>query len=535
MTDNLARAQALVDSVENWYHQIELAPGLVTPGIQDSRAMLDVLAIPPDVAGLRVLDIGTRDGFFAFECERRGADVTAIDYVTADVTGFEVARELLGSEVEFKEENVYNLSAERYGQFDLVLFLGVLYHLRDPMLALDAIREVSRGRLIVETQLIDDGFLVGPGRFRRLAELDPELESACLMQFYPDRSLNDDPTSVWAPNEACLRAMLGEAGFTVDSQLRMGQRGIAFAHAVDDADSARWRALDRSVGMWHGAGNDWTEVAPLPDATPEPGQAAGAGITELPVPPLEMREMVGPTDVGAFDNPSGVPVFPDLPPEAYDSVFDFGCGCGRVARQMIQQTPRPRRYVGVDLHPAMIRWCQENLSPHAPEFEFIHHDVAHPTRNPGKKKPRTKPLDADDASSTLVIAHSVFTHLIEADADFYLAEVARILAPTGVFTSTWFLFDKGLFPMMQEFQHALYINDVDPTNAVIFDRGWVREAARRHGLIVHSATPPEVRGFHWYVQMSPAVAGREEVPLPADEAPVSAGGMRAPPVEPEVS
>ena len=71
-------------------------------------------------------------------------------------TGFPIARELVGSQVELRQANVYDLTPEEFGTFDLVLFLGVLYHLRDPMLALDRIADVSVGKLILETQAIDD-------------------------------------------------------------------------------------------------------------------------------------------------------------------------------------------------------------------------------------------------------------------------------------------------------------------------------------------------------------------------------------------
>jgi tRNA (mo5U34)-methyltransferase len=248
MTNDAAHAQELVDSVGSWYHRIEVAPGVITPGVNDSQLVLRALNLPADLSGLRVLDIGTRDGFFAFECERRGAEVTAIDYMPPEETGFLVARELLGSRVEFVQENVYELSDERYGGFDLVLFLGVLYHLRDPMLALDSIWNVARGRLIVETQLIDDALLTAPGEFKSLVDLNPELGPIPLMQFYPGAALNGDATCVWAPNEACLGAMLEETGFKVESQLRIGQRGIAFATWVDDHERAYWRRRDRTVG-----------------------------------------------------------------------------------------------------------------------------------------------------------------------------------------------------------------------------------------------------------------------------------------------
>ncbi len=94
----------------------------------------------------------------------------------------------------------------------------------------------------------------------------------------------------------------------------------------------------------------------------------------LPIPPFEMRQLVGPTDEAAFNNPTGDAIL-GVPESQFDAVLDFGCGCGRLARQMLQQRVPPRRYVGFDLHAGMVRWCQTNLAPRAPGFEFLHHDV----------------------------------------------------------------------------------------------------------------------------------------------------------------
>jgi SAM-dependent methyltransferase len=149
-------------------------------------------------------------------------------------------------------------------------------------------------------------------------------------------------------------------------------------------------------------------------------------------------------------------VFPDVPVEAYESVFDFGCGCGRIARMLIQQMPRPHRYVGIDLHLGMVRWCQANLEPYAEGFKFLHHDVRNLTLNPGDHKPTKLPFPASDGSFKLVIAWSVFTHSLEEQTVYYLKEVSHILYRDGIFLSTWFLFDKLYFPMMQEFQNALF-------------------------------------------------------------------------------
>jgi SAM-dependent methyltransferase len=238
-----------------------------------------------------------------------------------------------------------------------------------------------------------------------------------------------------------------------------------------------------------------------------------------------MRELVGLTDPAGFDHPVGSPVFPTVAASQYESVLDFGCGCGRVARQLgVAAAPMPGRYVGIDLHRGMIRWDRENLAPRLPGFSFQHHDVFNPGLNPDPGAPRTRPVPVADAEVTLLIAISVFTHLVEAQAEYYLGEVARVLRQDGVMVSSWFLFDKAPFPMMQEFQNALYINDSDPTNAVIFDRSWLLAKLDGLGLRVRAATPPTIRGFHWILEIEP---GRGSVALAQDTAPE---GHAAPPI-----
>jgi methylase of polypeptide subunit release factors len=91
-----------------------------------------------------------------------------------------------------------------------------------------------------------------------------------------------------------------------------------------------------------------------------------------------MRQLVGPTDPAMFDNSGGKPVFEDIPDGCYNNVFDFGSGCGRLARQMMQQSPTPAQYHGIDLHQGMVRWCQENLSKANGNFTFSHHNVFNP-------------------------------------------------------------------------------------------------------------------------------------------------------------
>lgn len=254
--------------------------------------------------------------------------------------------------------------------------------------------------------------------------------------------------------------------------------------------------------------------------------------TEIPIPPPEMRQLVGPTDPAAFDNPTGSPIFPFVPEPTYEAVFDYGCGCGRLARQLMQQTPRPKRYVGVDIHRGMIEWNQNNLTPVDPNFQFHHHDVYNPSHAPDNTRRLTAPFEVEDSAFSLVIAWSVFTHIYERQVLHYLGEIARIMRPGGLFVSTWFLFDKRRFPMMQDFQNSLFINDSDPTNAVIFDRDWVREAADVSGLAITEVDPPAIRGFAWRVTMAHKGPGVESIELPQDEAPY---GSKPPPLMPNTS
>jgi tRNA (mo5U34)-methyltransferase len=165
-----AALQADVAS-HDWYHTVELAPGVVTPGWFDTRAIVDKLPLPASLAGQRCLDIGTFDGFWAFEMERRGAEeVVAIDVLDpaqwdwptgssdavratlnerkARGVGFDLVRDIIGSKVTRHEKSVYDLD-ESFGTFDFVYLGSLLIHLRDPVRALERVASVCRGQLLV--------------------------------------------------------------------------------------------------------------------------------------------------------------------------------------------------------------------------------------------------------------------------------------------------------------------------------------------------------------------------------------------------
>jgi len=180
------------------YHSIDLPDGSILPGLQSVEHMrnrLAVFGVPTDLRGRRVLDVGAWDGWFSFECERRGAEVVAVDCVELDT--FLEARELLGSRVEYRTLDVVELSAARLGRFDLVLFFGVLYHLRHPLLGLEKALELSTDQVLVESYVI-------PSEGR---------DVPAVMEFYERGELGGQIDNWCGPSPECLLAMCRSAGF----------------------------------------------------------------------------------------------------------------------------------------------------------------------------------------------------------------------------------------------------------------------------------------------------------------------------------
>jgi tRNA (mo5U34)-methyltransferase len=179
----------------NWFHRIDLGDGVTTPGIDDTKSKLDQIRLPADLSGKSVLDIGAWDGFFSFECERRGARrVVALDGGVWRVdsigkAGFEFARKVLNSKVEDVEMEVSEISVERLGRFDLVLFLGVLYHLPDPISSFLKLSDVAAHDMIIETHV-------------DMMEIDTPA-----MAFYPSDECANDPSNWCGPNKAAVEAM----------------------------------------------------------------------------------------------------------------------------------------------------------------------------------------------------------------------------------------------------------------------------------------------------------------------------------------
>ncbi len=233
-----AELQARADSTF-WWHSIDLGRGVITRGTKgQGRELLlgELRSLQlPDLRGKTVLDVGAWDGFYSFEAERRGAArVVALDhYVWSFDTpqahrysheckqngvvplphpqvpglwrpdtlpgkrGFDVAHEALRSNVEVVVDDFMEMGLARLGTFDVVLFLGVLYHVRHPLLALERLASVTEELAVIETHAC-----VYPGQGDR-----------ALCEFFETNELNDDVTNWWVPNEKALVGTCRAAGF----------------------------------------------------------------------------------------------------------------------------------------------------------------------------------------------------------------------------------------------------------------------------------------------------------------------------------
>ena len=199
--DHTAKAKEQIERFHSlgWYHSIELPNGEITPGhqtLEHQRLRLRQFPIPQDLRGKRVLDIGAWDGWFSFEMEKRGASVVAVDATHNEK--LLQAREWLGSKIEYCVADVYDLRISDLGVFDIVLFLGVLYHLKHPLLALERVCAMSRDLVCVESQVMHDAFEPG---------------AIPIMEFYETDELGGQFDNWVGPNVACLLAMCRGAGF----------------------------------------------------------------------------------------------------------------------------------------------------------------------------------------------------------------------------------------------------------------------------------------------------------------------------------
>jgi tRNA (mo5U34)-methyltransferase len=234
-----ASASDLRSEVERypWYHSIDLGNGVVTPGMFDHKPILDRYPLPDDLSGLRCLDVATMDGFWAFEMERRGAEVTALDLEDRSQLdypprrrpkqfpkpyrgdGFFLAKEALDSKVERVICNVYDARPEDLGQFDVVFAGSIVMHVRDQLLALERIASLVK----------PGGLYIGAEEYDKAANMVPFEVS----RYYADR---ESSVVFWLPSIKTWKRLLWTAGFDeVKLHAKFGMKspqGFSVPHAV---------------------------------------------------------------------------------------------------------------------------------------------------------------------------------------------------------------------------------------------------------------------------------------------------------------
>ena len=215
-----------IRALDPWFHNIELggvwtAPDHFLGDYPASKFRRFAAHVPSDMNGKTVLDIGCNAGFYSIEMKRRGAArVLGIDSDDRYLAQAELACEILGfGDVEFRNLDVYDVAAigER---FDFVIFMGVLYHLRHPLLALDLIREhVAGDMLLFQSMQRGSKQILDVERDYAFGEADHFFESGYPKLHFVEREYCGDWTNWWVPNRACSEAMLRATGFSIENRI----------------------------------------------------------------------------------------------------------------------------------------------------------------------------------------------------------------------------------------------------------------------------------------------------------------------------
>jgi tRNA (mo5U34)-methyltransferase len=216
-----------IETLGPWFHNIDLngvwtAPDHFLGDYPGAKFKRFAPHLPDDLGGKSVLDIGCNAGFYSIEMKRRGATrVLGIDSDERYLAQARLATEVLGydDDVEFARLDVYDVGA--LGEtFDLVIFMGVLYHLRHPLLALDLIREhVARDMLLFQSMQRGSKFVLELEDDYEFEETGIFFESSFPKLHFVEREYSRDWTNWWVPNRACTEAMLRSAGFAIDERI----------------------------------------------------------------------------------------------------------------------------------------------------------------------------------------------------------------------------------------------------------------------------------------------------------------------------
>ncbi len=201
-----------------WYHAFRFEDGTEFPGVlpvEVSQHRYSLFPIPHDLTGKRLLDIGAWDGWFSFEAERHGAEVTALDMVK--VENFHIAHRKSGSKAKYIECDLFEIPQMGLGKFDYVFFLGVLYHTKYPLLALEIVCGLTLEVAIVESYVTD------------AADWREHREEIPVLEFYEADELGGQLDNWCGPTVGCLIAMCRAAGFARVEMLETANNRCALA------------------------------------------------------------------------------------------------------------------------------------------------------------------------------------------------------------------------------------------------------------------------------------------------------------------
>ena len=230
-----------VEELGQWFHNLDLG-GVKTapdhflgdyPAIKWQRFST---AIPDDLRGKSVLDIGCNAGFYSIQMKQRGAErVVAIDTDEKYLAQARFAAKVSGADIEFRNLSVYRVG-ELNERFDLVLFMGVLYHLRHPLLALELLHEhVVRDLLVAQSLLRGSKESLDVPPDFHFWENEVFEDGNFPRMYFVEKRFANDPTNWWIPNRACFEAMLRSAGFEI------------LGHPEDEVFICRWTELTAPV------------------------------------------------------------------------------------------------------------------------------------------------------------------------------------------------------------------------------------------------------------------------------------------------
>jgi tRNA (mo5U34)-methyltransferase len=331
-------------TAKGWWHSFELPDGTRIDGVCDLPGLKNRIAqfpIPADLRGQRVLDIGAWDGWFSFEMERRGADVLAID--NWDNPRFREMHARLGSRVDYRQMDMYELTPERIGRFDIVLFMGVLYHLKHPLLALERVCALATGMAAVDSFILRD-----------VHRPNEDVSKRPIMEFYEADEFGGQTDNWIGPSLPCLLALCRTAGFArVELQSVIQHSACVACYRKWDPPAAGATAAPELIDVAHNDNNGINFETRYDEYVSVWFRASGAQLTREDVKPEVGGYGVKPIHLASDQRDCWQANFklpPGLKPGWHDVRVRVGESLASNARRVAVDTPLdagPIRITGV--------------------------------------------------------------------------------------------------------------------------------------------------------------------------------------------